>query len=299
MEIERIISFMGLLRRRTRKPKWEVVPPYPWGEPLPPPGGQLQTDSEKAALVAESGDWFWLGVSLNPGEQQVGRCSVYIYQASAEGKLFLTDQAMYLGYDQTAKKFPLNDVRMFAVDPADYGEVALATYFPEIRDVVPTHLRVLDVAAFARFYPTARQLILATRSPAVLGHESLLSKRAEHAREVHEWLSKQLRPGETIFTEAWVSATSALGEGRAEYWVVTNQRWFRSTGADMYGTDRADGLLVKATDALQHQYEFLTRARNGPWGRTAMIEPLISPMTGPDDRWWEFFETLFAQSSSN
>jgi hypothetical protein len=288
---------MSLLRRLTRKPRWDVVPPYPWGEPLPSSGRNLRIGHETDALVEESSDWFWLGVTLEQGEERRGRCPVFIYQSNTEGKLFLTDRALYLGYAKTAKRYPLEDVRMFAPDVADYGEVALAVYFSEVRTVVPTHLRILDPASFSRLYPTAIELIIATRSSAVLEHERMTALRADHVRSVHEWLATLLRPGESVLAESWVSATSRLGEDRAEYWLITNQRWFRNTGDDTYGTERPDGMVAKADDAPQHSYEFLTREHHGPWGRTARIEPLMSPLTGADDRWWEFFEGLFGHSS--
>lgn len=288
---------MGLLRRLGRKSRWVVVPPYPWAEPLPRPGRSFRVGSETDAFVEESSDWFWLGVTLEPGEERRGRCPVFIFQANAEGKLFLTDRALYLGYAKTAKRYPLEDVRLFAPDPGDYGEVTLAVWFAEVQAVVPTHLRILDQVSFSRFYPTAIELIMATRSSAVLEHERMLALRADHVRKVHEWLATVLRPGESVLAESWVSATSRLGEDRAEYWLLTDQRWFRNTGDDTYATERRDGMVARADDAPQHSYEFLTRADHGPWGRTARIEPFGSPLTGPDDRWWEFFEELFGLPS--
>lgn len=292
-------QYMSLFRRTARKPRWDVVPPYPWGEPLPASGGSVAIGPETDALVKESSDWFWLGATLEQGEERRGRCPVFIYEANTEGKLFLTNRALYLGYAKTAKRYPLEDVRMFAPEPGDYGEVALAVYFAEARAVVPTHLRILDPASFSHLYPTAIQLIIATRSSAVLDHERLLALRVDHVRKLHEALATLLRPGESVIAESWVSATSRLGEDRAEYWLITDQRWLRNTGDDMYITERPDGMTARADDAPQHSYEFLTRQHRGPWGRTAKIGPLMSPLTGADDRWWEFFETLFGLSSRN
>jgi hypothetical protein len=290
---------MGLLGRRSRsaerKRASNVVPPYAWGEPLSRPADPRENlDS----VVEESGDWFWLGATLEPGEERRGRCKVFIYQAKAEGLLFLTNHAFYLGYARTAKRYPLADVQMFAVDPADYGEVTLAVRFGEVGMTVPTHLRILDPTVFSRFYPTAVQLITTTRSPAVLNHESVGAQRADVVRELHEALVTYLRPGETTLAESWVAATSAQGADRAEYWVVTNKHWMRLIGNDMLRLARSDGMVAKAEGAGQDRYEFLIR-RNGQWGRTASIAPLMSPLTGPDDRWWEFFDLLVQWSWSS
>lgn len=288
---------MSLLRRFGRKPRWDVVSPYPWGESLSPPAGNFRVGPEADALVEESSDWSWLGATLDAGEERLGRCPVFVHQANAEGKLFLTDRALYLGYAKTSKRYPLEDVRFFAPEPEDYGEVGLAVYFPEVRTIVPTHLRILDPASFSRFYPTAIELITATRSHAVLEHQKLMALRADHVRKVHEWLATVLRSGESVVAESWVGASSRLGDNRAEYWLLTDRRWFRNMGDDTYATERRDGMVARADGAPQHSYEFLTREHGGPWARTARIEPMMSPLTGVDDRWWEFFETLYAQSA--
>lgn len=239
-------------------------------------------------MLSESGDWAWLGVHLDPGERQWARCPVHIFQASADGIMFLTDRNIYLGYAMVAKQYPLDRVDGFAVDPADYGEVALSVSLPEGNAL--THLRPLDEPAFARFFPTTVALLRATRSAAARKDERLRHAREQVVDEVRGFFDETLEQDEQWIANEFLASTTGTARGSAEMWAVTSHRVLRRSAEGVHSYRLQSARAFSVPGSGQHQYAFLSTDHTGA-RVTVHLEPLVSPF-GPDDRWWEFFEVL-------
>jgi hypothetical protein len=286
------MSLLGKLRRKSPAPRVPVAP-HPWTDPVENFATRLAADPTSEQLRLESGDWAWLGVSLEPEETQWALCPAHIYQANADGIWYLTDRAFYLGYAGTAKRYPLPQVLGMVVDPADYAEVGLGVRFDEA-DVV-THLRILDAAAFASFYPSAARLLLATESTAVVRHQRWEQARTDLIADArtdfagHPAFAGYAEP-ERWLAHAVVFADPSDGPPDPELWVLTPDGVLRR-GRDGFRPYPWAALSARRDPAAQHRFTVIA---DGPQGRRAVVhlEPMSSPLLGPDDRWWEFFEAL-------